>query len=232
MRRSFLLLKDINNESAMEIKEAVHRLNTLLPLKARQDKLPVTLKNLHQKVLLTLVEQGRQLTHDEIKTVIGNDNIIESVQRLGSDDLVVLGNDKQQIVGAYPVTTEVTSHKITVHKHTIYAMCALDAVSVAPVFNADVVINSVCHISQTPIRIKMIGCDVIEAQPSMDVMIGIRWQNPTSVAAHSLCMEMVFLKDRKTAENWKKSDTNTISIFTLNESVAFGKAYFLPLLND
>jgi hypothetical protein len=44
-------------------------------------------------------------------------------------------------------------------------------------------------------------------------------------------MEMVFLKDRQTAEEWQDGDTENVSLFTLPEAVEFGKRFFLPLLD-
>jgi hypothetical protein len=214
----------------MDIHAAVEKLNTQLPLKARQDQLPSALKTMHQLVLYSLVNQGRPPTRDELNDVLVEESVDNSLERLGADDLVVLDAEDKLPVGAYPVTIEQTPHKIFVNGHTIHAMCALDAVSVAPMFDVDTVIESTCHVSQTPITIRMQGSDVLEAQPSADIMVGIRWQMPSAVAAHSMCMEMVFLKDRETAIAWQNGDTDNISLFTLSQAVAFGKAFFLPLL--
>jgi len=52
---------------------------------------------------------------------------------------------------------------------------------------------------------------------------------PTAMVAHSICMEMVWLKDRPGAEVWQGGDTEEISLFTLSEAVAFSKVFFLPL---
>ena len=142
----------------------------------------------------------------------------------------ILDAEGKRPLGAYPVTSERTPHKITVHGHSIHAMCALDAVSVAPMFDEDVVIESSCHVSKTPIIIHMHGNDILEVQPGADVTIGICWQMPSAVAAHSMCMQMVFLKDRQTALAWQQGDTENISLFSLPDAVAFGKAFFLPLL--
>lgn len=214
----------------MNIQAAVDRLNSLLPLKARQEQLPAALKKLHQQILRTLVLQGRSPTHEALASVLGDQSIEEALQRLGSEDLVVLDAKGQYPLGAYPVTLENTAHKISVNGHTIHAMCALDAVSVGPMFNADVVIESQCHVSQTPIILHMQGDSILHVQPSAEVMIGIRWQTPSAVAAHSLCMEMIFLQDRKTAEQWQNGDTKNIDVFTLADAIAFGKEFFLPLL--
>jgi hypothetical protein len=215
----------------METQAAVDRLNSQLPLKARQDKLSPQLKTAHQNVLYSLVKQGRPPTEEELAQQLGEDNVQAGLRTLGEADLIVLDAEGKHPLGAYPVTVETTPHKITVNGNTIHAMCALDAVSVAPMFDAEVHIESTCHVSNTPITIRMQGDNILDAQPSSDVTVGIRWQMPSGAAAHSMCMEMVFLKDSQAAEAWQDADTDNISLFSLPEAVAFGKAFFLPLLD-
>lgn len=214
----------------MDILTAVNKLNSQLPLKQRQNQLPRQYKSVHQAMMHALVEQGRLLTNDEIKQFIENDNTDTCVQTLAEEDLIVLDN-KRKPVGAYPVTVEQTLHKINVNGHTIYAMCALDAVSVAPLFDADVKIESGCHVTLTPLSIHMQGSNILDAKPPTNITVGIRWQMPSAVAAHSMCMEMVFLKDRNSAVSWQGADPENISLFTLPEAVEFGSGFFLPLLN-
>lgn len=215
----------------MNIQSAVDRLNSQLPLKTRQDQLPAVLKAAHQNVLYSMAKSGRPPSLEELAQQLGIENIAAALQRLGSDDLVVLDAEGNQPLGAYPITNEQTPHKISINGHTIYAMCALDAVSVAPMFETKVQIDSSCHVSNTPISIRMQGSDILEALPSEQVTVGIRWQMPSEVAAHSMCMEMVFLKDRQTAQAWQDGDIENISLFTLPEAVAFGQAFFMPLLD-
>ena len=151
--------------------------------------------------------------------------------RLGNDDLVVLNEAGTEIVGAYPMTLEATPHHLTVNGHPVNAMCALDALSVGPMYGADVEIDSRCHVSGDPIHVHQEDCGLLEVRPSTEVRVGVRWQNPTACAAHSMCMEMVFLKDERTAWEWQGGDTEHISIFTLDEAVEFGARFFRPLVS-
>jgi hypothetical protein len=153
------------------------------------------------------------------------------LEKVGQDDLVVLDENRKQAVGAYPVTTEKTPHVIKINDKTIYAMCALDAMSVAPMFDIEVEIESICRVTKTPIYIHMRGSQILAARPSPDIQVGVRWQMPTGAAAHSMCMEMVFLKDQDVAATWQGGDTENTSIFNLEEAVAFGSAFFVPLLD-
>lgn len=214
----------------MDIQSAVERLAAQLPLKARQERLPAALKTLHQQILFSLVNAGRPPTLAQVHALVGPEYAKTALQRLGADDLIVL-DAGQAPVGAYPLTLEQTRHTIFVNGHQIYAMCALDAVAVAPMFNTQVRIESFCHASGTPITIRMSGDNVLEAQPSAAITIGIRWQPPSAVAAHSMCMEMVFFKDKESALAWQQQDPDSISLFGLAQAIQFGKAFFLPLLN-
>lgn len=215
----------------MNIPSAVDRLNTQLPLRARQGQLSPPLKNLHRTILRSLATRGAPPTPEEMAAQVGAAPLASALQTLGQLDLIVLNAAGTGVVGAYPVTTEPTPHRLVINSHAIYAMCALDAVSVAPMFASEVRIVSQCHVTGEAVQIHMRGPDVIEANPA-EVMIGIRWQMPCGVAAHSMCTEMVFLKDGDTARQWQGDEVDTISLFTLGEAIAFGMAFFMPLLDD
>jgi hypothetical protein len=214
----------------MDLQAALARLNAQLPLKARQARLSPALRAMHRLVLECLVTQGRPPRVDELRRVAMGEDVITGLRHLGAEDLVVLDQDGSLPLGAYPVTSETTPHAVRVNSHDIFAMCALDAVSVAPMFDTEVWIDSSCHVSHTPIVLKMQGGEILQQQPGEDVTVGIRWQMPTAVAAHSMCMQMVFLKDRSTAQAWQAGDTRNIALFSLPQAVQFGQAFFRPLL--
>lgn len=215
----------------MNIQSAVDRLNDQLPLKARQAQLTPALKKLHRAILRALATRGAAPTVEEMTELVGEVPLASALQTLGAEDLVVLNDTGTEVVGAYPLTTEVTPHQLRIHSHSIYAMCALDAISVAPMFDTEVGITSQCHVTGAAVQILMRGADVIASNPA-EVMIGIRWQMPCGIAAHSMCTEMVFLKDADIARQWQGDEQESISLFTLAEAIAFGAAFFVPLLNE
>ena len=177
------------------VAEAVERLNHLLPLKSRQEKLPEDVRSVHRGILKGFVTLGRPLNREEISDLLHATDIETGLKRLSGDDLVVLDSDGKNVIGAYPMTSEKTAHRLTVNQVTVNAMCALDALSVSPMFGHEVTINSQCCVTGEPIVIHQIDRRILEAKPSEDVHVGVRWQSTCGCAAHSLCMEMVFLKD-------------------------------------
>jgi hypothetical protein len=211
------------------VDQSVLRLNQLLPLKARQDRLSSGLRELHREVIRLLVMCGRTPSREEMAESLGRDQVDAALARLGADDLVVLSKDRREILGAYPVTTENTPHVIHVNGQTIHAMCAVDALSVAPMFDVPLTIESRCRVMESAIHIEQEGERIVEARPPT-VRVGVRWQAPNGSAAHSLCMEMVFLQDEEAACRWHGGDLENHSLFTLEQAVAFGSRFFRPLL--
>jgi hypothetical protein len=211
------------------VDQSVLRLNQLLPLKARQDRLSSGLRELHREVIRLLVMRGRTPSREEMAESLGRDQVDAALARLGADDLVVLSKDRREILGAYPVTTENTPHVIHVNGQTIHAMCALDALSVGPMFGVPLTIESRCRVTDSAVHIEQEGERIIAARPTT-VRVGVRWQAPSGSAAHSLCMEMVFLQDEEAACRWHGGDLENHSLFTLEQAVAFGSRFFRPLL--
>ncbi|MDA8127712.1 MAG: alkylmercury lyase family protein [Betaproteobacteria bacterium] len=212
------------------IESSVLRLNQLLPLKARQDRLPPAFQALHRAVITSLVMRGRPPTRAEIAALVGEQQVDPALARLAGDDLVVLSADRREILGAYPVTAETTPHALEVNGHVIHAMCALDALAVSPLFECPARIRSCCRVTGEAIAIAQNGARIVDAQPAT-TRVGVRWQAPADgCAAHSLCIEMVFLKDDDAAARWHEGDLQNHSLYTLEEAVAFGTDYFRPLL--
>jgi len=214
----------------MDIEFALNRLNSQLPLAARQKRLAPEEKRLHQAIVRSLVQRGMALTRAEAARYVGEPHVAAALQKLGALDLIVLNSDATVVLGAYPVTTEVTPHRLSIATHSIGAMCALDAVSVAPMFSIRVGIASRCRVSGEPVDIQMHDRDLLAVHPR-GVMIGVRWQMPCGVAAHSMCTEMVFLRDGATAREWQGPETDTASVFSLTDAVEFGAAFFGPLMS-
>lgn len=229
---------------------AVRRLHDLLPLKERQQSLARPHLEVHRAILQSLLDHGRAPTQADIAKILdGNETAAASaVALLGGYDLIVrndltvidavtgdtviLDASGGQPVGAYPFTTEVTSYRVTVNGHQVYAMCAIDALAVGPMFNVEVEIDSTCAVTQEPIHIRQMGKEILEAEPSHEIRVGVRWQRPSASAARTLCRQMVFLKDAEAAARWQSIDPVTMELFTLPEAVAFGDAFFRPLMED
>jgi len=224
--------QNIDSLMIMDIDRAIQRLNLQLPLLQRQRNLSPALKSVHQDLIRTMVRHGYSLSNTALAKRLGNEQVGSALQRLAADDLIVLDPETQRPVGVYPVTLESTPHQLKVFGNTIHAMCALDALSVAPMFETSVEIQSRCHVSDIPIVIRMHDDDINLTLPSSDIMVGIHWQMPSDCAAHSMCTDMVFLVDAQAAQEWQIKDKKNKSVFTLQDSIDIGIRYFLPLIDS
>jgi len=211
-----------------KVETAVDRLNTILPLFANQQKMSAEAITLHRLTLCGFVNDGvipgrRQM----LEMVGGNEKIIEE---LAVSALVVFNNEGEP-TGAYPFTMDRREHCVSLNGHTVYAMCALDALSIHAMYNCPVEINSVCAITGEPVSILQRHGKVVNSQAD-GIYFGINWQVASSSCscADSLCTEMIFIKNRSIAQQWLQTDSVGREIFTLDEAIFFGNRFFTPLV--
>jgi mercuric reductase len=172
-------------ENVVDISEAVRKLSTRLPLKNRQQSLTPALRELHRLILRAFHDKGCPLSVAELSTELGLVEIDTSLRTLADNDLIVRGSNGE-IVGAYPFTTAETPHHLSFWGHRVNAMCAVDALAVAPMFGSEVAIDSNCEVTAEPIHISQDARRVVDAQPSTAVYVGIRWQTGGGAAADTL----------------------------------------------
>lgn len=204
----------MNNENAL------NRLNLLLPLLERLENLDQKFRDVHHDILINFSLEGKVLKKY-------NQEILET---LNDHDLIVLDDGNRNILGAYPFSLRETQHHISNEHINIHAMCALDALAISPVFNIPTTIQSRCYLTNEEIKINLDAHKIMIANPSGNICIGIRWQQPGACAADNLCMEMIFLRDEVVATKWQGGNNNK-SIFSLPDAINFAYDYFSPLVN-
>lgn len=212
-----------------KINKALQRLISVLPLKVNQDKCNTEIKHLHQAILRSFVEKGRILNHEEMACY--TDDVDKSLAILKEYDMVVFST-KGEAIGAYPFTMEKREYAIQVNNHTVYAMCALDALAVSPMFDMDAQISSQCRVTHDAINIKQSRQTITHLDEVANVHFGIIWAAASEggSCANSLCMEMIFLRDKEIAQQWMAEDLDNREIFSLQEAVEFSERFFVPLM--
>ena len=210
--------------------EAVRRLHGLLPLRQRQRQLDSELQGVHRAILRSLAATGRPLRSTEIAGLLADGEATSALAHLSGQDLIVVDSDSGESIGAYPMTTETTPHRLSVNGNELHAMCAVDALAVSPMFGVETRIESQCDVTQCPVRLQQRGMEILRAEPSADLRVGIHWQDPSDCAAHSLCREMVFLRDPLASKEWQGDEADVRQTFTLTEAVEIAAAFFVPLL--
>ncbi len=168
-----------------------------------------------------------------MSTGLDRDRVAELVERLVSRDLVVRDNRSGAVVGAYPLTTQATEHRVTLPQGTVHAMCAVDALGAGAMFGADVAIDSRCRACGSAVRIatKEKGTALGDVAPSTTVVwAGIGYRD--GCAATSICTTIAFFCDDAHLEEWRQAnhlDTNGFRL-TPDEAMQVGRAVFAPVL--
>jgi len=213
-----------------KVDNALNRLTGILPLQARQQDCNTEIKALHQQILGSFVTQGHILSREQMAAHVSD--LEEAVNVLKSHDLVVFSQDGDP-VGAYPFTMDAREHKVRINGHQVYAMCALDALAVSPMFGMETKVSSTCRVSGDPVTIEQSGKTIENQDEAGAVHFGIVWgaANACFCCADSLCMEMIFLRDGSIAQQWLAEDPDNREIFTLEEAVEFGARFFVPLMS-
>ncbi|SHO49012.1 organomercurial lyase [Desulfopila aestuarii] len=209
---------------------ALDRLINVLPLKAKQENCGPEIKGLHQAVLRSFVDNGRILTREEMAERTSD---LENAVRVLKDNDMVVFDDQGTPIGAYPFTMEQREHKVRINGFEVHAMCALDALSVSSMFQIDTLISSKCRVTGAPVQVQQSPTKIENIEEVKDVRFGIAWGavSSCSCCANSLCMEMMFLKDKETADKWLQEDSVNREVFDLHEAVEFGSRFFTPLMN-
>ena len=111
-------------------------------------------------------------------------------------------------------------------------MCALDALSVSPMFDKPTVIDSQCRVTGEAIQLEQNGSEF--SAGTVDAWFGINWGAAATdtVCAESLCMEMIFLANEAVAREWLAESPDTHEIFDLPSAVAFAAGFFVPLAEN
>lgn len=211
-----------------KLEKALKRLKCILPLQERQAECRRQIRELHQHVLRSFVTQGRILTREEMAQRISN--LEDAINMLRESELMVFSEEGLP-VGAYPFTIEVREHKVRINGHQVYAMCALDALAISPMFGIHAHIFSRCRITGDPVNIQQTGRIIENPNEAGDVHLGIAWgaEETDACCANSLCMEMMYLRDSNIAWQWLEADLENREIFTLPEAVEFASEFFIPL---
>ena len=213
----------------IKLEKALARLQGILPLKERQEECSEQIKTLHQHMLHSFVSRGRILTRKEMTQYVSN--LEEAILSLRNSDMVIF-SDNGDPLGAYPFTMEVREHIVQVNGHQVYAMCALDALAISPMFGVKTQISSQCRITGDAFRIQMSGKTIENLHEASNIHIGIAWgaTDADTSCADSLCMEMMFLRDSKVTQQWLMDNSANREAFTLLEAVEFSSRFFVPLI--
>jgi hypothetical protein len=132
-------------QALLAIFEAIDAERTWRDYTPAEDAVRTTLLRLY-------AEQGRAPPIGDLARHAGaSESAIRSLlASLKSRDLLVLEDDGELIVGAYPWTDRETEHQVSLGERTLNALCAIDALGAGALYGCDVEIRSRCRSCGAP----------------------------------------------------------------------------------
>ncbi len=214
----------------MKVKQAVARIAKILPLKKNLDRLDDAEAAIYNTVLTSFYHQGKAASLPQLLEV---DAAASShLQKLAQLDMLTL-DSAGNVSGCYPFTMEQRVHRIQLNGYQVHAMCALDALAPAAMFECATVVDSECAVTGEAVHIELDNQQLLNAEAVAGLQFGINWMaaNSCCSCSDSLCTEMVFLKDLASATGWQDEDPENREIFDLEQAIAFSVGLFKPMMS-
>ena len=180
------------------------------------------------------VERGRApQAHDLARaTARTPEQTLHSLRALRARDLVVLDDGGASVLAAYPFTSYDTGHQVTIRGHTLNALCAIDALGISAMCDADTTIMSACPCCGEPIRVETggHGRELQSVAPAAAVV----WYTLVfdGCAAQSCCPSTLFFRNDAHLRRWLDAGRSREEgdRLTVTEAFEIGVALFGPLL--
>lgn len=189
-------------------------------------------------VLRLYAEHGRAPTVAALATAtrLTLDEVRLQLARLEQRDLIILSQDGDRILGAYPFTDRLTGHRVTVTDRVVNAMCAVDALGVAAMLGRDTQVDSRCLHSGAAIRMSTRdhGWALATVSPETTV-VWLALGCDERPAASSLCTRTAFFRTDADLDAWRTetpcADQRGVRL-SPSEALEAGRAVFEPSLRE
>lgn len=185
-------------------------------------------------VLHLYADLGRSPRIGEIKTVtdLPTAELASRLRELEQRDLLALSPDGQALRHVYPFNAGATGHRVTLGRHTLNSMCAIDALGTGAMYERDIEISSSCRWCGAEIRIttENQGAALGLVSPAGTVV----WYDFAycDSGAASCCRAIAFFCSDEHFERWRDAQAPRRQgmRLSLTEVHEVGKAIFGPVL--
>ena len=213
-----------------KVSSAVERLESNLPIRRNQLRLPHALRLLHQSILRYYFEHGRAPGAGDLDSEV---DWASGVERLAEAHVIVI-NESGRITGAYPFIDEAREFRVIGDHGPVHAMCAFDALAVSSMFSQPTRIESRCRLTGREIVIEQQAANIRVVEPRDVVFAAIDWNAAAgaSCCSATLCTEMIFIAGQDHARQWQQQDPVNRELFGLDEAHEFITTVFIPLMES
>jgi hypothetical protein len=198
---------------------------------ARHERLPEPERELYVWILRRFATSGRP-TSAEIREAarrLGLD-IERALASLAREDLVHLGDDGEISV-AYPFSGRSKGHRVRFRSgHEVEAMCAIDALGIAPMFGETIEIASGDPLTREEVRVRL-GPDGEGAwQPASAVVVAGAF-DPCGESFRGCCPALNFFASKANGERWlsKHAEVEGL-VVSMPDAIGAGRAVFGAVL--
>jgi hypothetical protein len=200
---------------------------------ARRARLSESERALYFWILRQFATQGRPSTV-QIREAAGRLALDaeQGLETLAREDLVHRGSDGE-ITVAYPFSGPPTAHRVRfTGGHEVDAMCAIDALGIAPMFGEQIEVSSRDPVSGDEIQARVAPDGAAEWRPEPAVVIAGAIRNEGD-ACLGCCPVLNFFVSAANAEHWLAEHPDVRgTVISMQEASAAGRAIFADVLRE
>jgi hypothetical protein len=156
-----------------------------------------------------------------------------ALETLAREDLVHLGVDGE-IAVAYPFSGRPTAHRVRLQSgHEISAMCAIDALGIAPMLRQPIEIASRDPLSEEAINVRVAPDGEASWRPEPTVVVAGALDRARDESCCSCCPALNFFASRRNAERWLAEHPEARGhVVSMSDAILAGRAVFGDVLEQ
>jgi Alkylmercury lyase len=189
------------------------------------------LRAVHQAVLRSFAAAGNPPNLEVLDGAAAPFDSSHVLSELAEDDYLCL-DQAGQITAAYPFSAAATPHKVQISGGaSVYSMCAIDALGIAGMLGASVLIKSADPSTGEPIAVAVDGTSAVWEPDTAVVFVGHTASGCKGSSAAVCCGYMNFFTSHATATGWAASRPEiTGGILSQGRALEVGQQIFGQLL--
>jgi hypothetical protein len=149
--------------------------------------------------------------------------------KLAAEDLAHFDADGS-IAVAYPFSGHSTCHRVLIDGHSVHAMCAIDALGIAPMFDRTIVVTSRDPITEAEINVWLQPDGTGTWQPDEAVVVAGRCCD--GAAFEGCCQVLNFFASSESAERYLREQAVNGFPITIPQAIEVGRAIFGDVLKQ
>jgi Alkylmercury lyase len=199
---------------------------------ARRARLNATERELYFWILRRFASSGRP-SRSELDAAAGRvgTELKSALATLAREDLVHV-DEAGEITVAYPFSGGPTAHRVRFPGgHAVYAMCAIDALGIAPMLGQRIQIASRDPLTRAEIEVELAPDGEASRKPEDAVVIcGVSGRG---VSSSSCCPVLNFFASAANAERWLAAQPDVSGmVVAMEDAITLGRIVFGDVLKD